>query len=382
MRSATWVLSLLLLITGRASGSCPAGATTAAFTAPGPFGIGVRTLSLVDTTRVTPAHGTIPEAPDRTLVTEIWYPMAPGSSTPVRNAPLAAGGPFPLVVNSPGYGDSRLGEGYLGKLLATRGYVVASLDFPVTGASAGTQQSLTDVQNQPGDVSFVIDNLLALSGTAGSWLEGGVNRHRIGVSGLSLGGLTTLLVTYHPTLRDRRVRASLALAPVSCFFGPAFYATARRPLLLMQGDQDLLVPLATNSARAFALSRSARWLVTLLDGTHTAFSGFVNLPSDTSYDEIGCAAVADIAMRGDPTEGLGGAAAGIEAGTCALPCLDPEPSNVPMQAARQHDLTKAVGAAFFDATLGRSGPARCFLRESLGTENADLTVQMKRMGRP
>jgi hypothetical protein len=150
----------------------------------------------------------------------------------------------------------------------------------------------------------------------------------------------------------------------------------------MQGDQDLLLPLAANGARAFALSRSKRWLVTLLDGTHTAFSGFVTFASSTSYDQLGCAAVADIATRGDPTQGLGGAAAGIEPPTCAGPCVDPEPSNAPMQASRQHDLTQAVGAAFFDATLKHSSAARCFLRERLGVENPDLTLQMKRSGEP
>src|SRR5262249_45736389 len=103
MRSAWWLLALVLAVPVRASGLCPSGVTTNDFILPGPLGIGVRTLMLVDTTRVTPAHGTVAEQPTRTLVTEVWYPTAPGSSTPVRNAPLAPGGPFPLVIDSPGY---------------------------------------------------------------------------------------------------------------------------------------------------------------------------------------------------------------------------------------------------------------------------------------
>ena len=39
---------------------------------------------------------------------------------------------------------------------------------------------------------------------------GGIDTKKIGVSGLSLGGLNTLLVTYHPTLRDPRIKAAAA----------------------------------------------------------------------------------------------------------------------------------------------------------------------------
>ena len=184
MRSIAPLVVFLSLLSSPASGLCPTASTTDAFAAPGPFGVGVRTLTLVDTTRVTPAHGSVAQQPERTLVTEIWYPTAAGSMAPVRDATLATG-QFPLIVNSPGYADSRLGEGYLGSLLASRGYVFAAPDFPVTGAVAGNDRSLTDVSNQPGDVSFVIDNLLTLSRTPGSWLDGGIKRHHIGVSGLS-----------------------------------------------------------------------------------------------------------------------------------------------------------------------------------------------------
>ena len=42
---------------------------TAAFGQPGAFGVGVRDLTLVDDTRPTPAHGSQPALPMRTLVT-------------------------------------------------------------------------------------------------------------------------------------------------------------------------------------------------------------------------------------------------------------------------------------------------------------------------
>jgi len=374
------LLGALVLLSPAAGARCPAGSATGAFVAPASFGIGERTLDLVDATRTTPAHGDIPEKPDRTLTTEVWYPTTPGGTGVVRDAALADGGPFPLVVNSPGLLDVREGEAYYAEALASRGYVVASLDFPVTGLRA-SMQSLSDLGNQPGDVSFVIDTLLAMSHTQGEWLAGGVDRHRIGVAGLSLGGATTLLVTYHPTLRDHRIRAALPIAPAACFFAERFYRTARPPLLVLQGDQDLLVPLDMNGARVFARSRSPRSLVTLVDATHTGFSGFVTAPSSTSYDAVGCAAISGVVSSGNVVTGLGGPEVGIDGTGCALPCQSPLPANPPMQADRQHRLTRAVVTAFFDATFKHSHAARCFLRHGLAAENPDVMVTAHGPGR-
>lgn len=377
---SSFLLAALVLPQAGAA-RCPTGSATGAFVEPGAFGIGERTLDFVDKSRPTPAHGDIPQKPDRMLTTEVWYPTTPGGTGIVRDAPLADGGPFPLVVNSPGLLDVREGEAYYAEELASRGYVVASPDFPVTGLRAG-MQDVSDLANQPADVSFLIDRLLALSNLRDGWLSRGIDRHRIGVAGLSLGGATTLLVTYHPTLRDRRVRAALPIAPAACFFGERFYRAARPPLLILQGDQDLLVPLDMNGARVFARSRSPRTLVTLVDATHTGFSGFVTAPSTTSYDEVGCAAISGVVSSGgNIVDGLGGAKSGIDATGCALPCQGPVPTNAPMQAERQHRLTQAVVAAFFDATFKHSHAARCFLRHGLAGENPDTRVSRHGPGR-
>jgi predicted dienelactone hydrolase len=121
-----------------------------------------------------------------------------------------------------------------------------------------------------------------------AWLSGGIDTKKIGVSGLSLGGLNTLLVTYHPTLRDPRIKAAAAMAPASCWLSEAFYETVKPPLLLLDGDQDLITPIETNAARTFERARSPRHLVTMTHATHTAFSGFFAGSSPTSYDAIAC----------------------------------------------------------------------------------------------
>jgi len=360
---------LLLLMPFAASARCPAQAAANAFLGAGPFGVGVRTLTLVDTSRPTPPRGSEPGTSERTLITEVWYPIAQGGLTPLRDAPVAAGSPLPLVVDSPGLIDYREGRSYYAIALASRGYVVASPDFPVTGGRAPGNHDIRDVANQPGDVSFVIDDLLRRE----EWLHDRIARRRIGVSGYSLGGLTTLLVTFDRDLRDQRVRAALAIAPVACPLTRRFYRTARVPLLVLQGDQDLLAPYATNGLRAFDRSRRPHELVTLADASHTTFSGFVTWPSSTSYDTQGCAPVSR-ALAGDPFAVLGGASDGVDTSGCGPPCAGPAPGNPPMQPARQHTITTAAVTAFFEATLKHSRAARCFLSDRFATEYPDVTT--------
>jgi predicted dienelactone hydrolase len=372
-----FVLALLSLAGVALAGTCPPDATTASFAAPGKFAVAEETLTLVDTSRATPPHASAPGASSRTLKTELWYPTSAAGAHD-----LAKGGPFPLIVNSPGLLDNRMGEKYYAQALASRGFVVASIDFPLTNtawiAASSGGPFLGDVQHQPGDVSFVIDRLLDRARDRNDALHRGIDRHRIGVTGLSLGAVTTLLVTYHPTLRDHRVRAALPIAPAGgCGINKRFFATMRPRLLVLVGSEDLILPPDVNAAPAFDLLRSPRTLVTLVDGTHTAFAGFFTDPSATSYDVIGCSILTNLAGWGNPFEGLGGPQNGIESTdvSCERVCQNPVPSNAPMPAARQHELTTAVEAAFFESTFARSRSARCFLASRLASENTDVTVQ-------
>ena len=365
------LLALVAALSGPTSAGCPPAA-------PARWGVGVRTLDdVVDDSRPTPAHETFAALPYRKLVTEVWYPTAGDGDEPVRDAP-AARGRFPLIVNSPGYNDLRIGAGYLATALAARGYVVASLDFPLTGGATMGGPELPDVVNQPADVRFVVDTLLARSRAKGSWLRHRVDAKRIGLQGLSLGGFTTLLAAYHPVLRDRRVKAAVALAPYSCPLGPALF-TGKAPLLLLAGDQDLITPIDVNAARTFANASARRTLVTLADASHTAFTGLVSFPSQTSYDAtLGCPVVeAGITQEDfDATVAAFGALAdGADLTGCTLACLGAPPANPPMQAVRQHEITVAAVTAFFDATLKRARAGRCFLGRELDAANDDVRVE-------
>lgn len=367
-------LLALLLSTAASSARCLSGDATAELAGRGPYGVGVRTLTLVDPSRGTPAHGPVAERPTRTLVTEVWYPTA-GDGT-VRDAPLARGRRFPLVVDSHGLSDFRESREYYTAALASRGFVVAAPDYPVSSLRSGAPDAI-DTVNQPGDVRFVIDTLLSLAATRGGWLAGGLDRRRIGVSGLSLGGLTTLLVTYHPTLRDPRVRAALPIAPVACFLTDPFFATARPPLLVLHGTDDLLASYFSGGARVFQHARSTRQLVTLAHGTHLAFVGLLQCPAPevASCDAGFCASGFFDDLDLGVFAALGGTREGIDPGACTtadMPCGHPAPFLPTMAQERQKALTTAVVAAFFTSTLGHSPSGRCFLRRQLVAENPDV----------
>jgi predicted dienelactone hydrolase len=379
LRRPLLFLTLVLTLSSSAAvraAHCPADATTAGFLKPGPFAVGVRSLTLVDTTRETPAHAGIPALPSRTLPTQVWYPTTgPAGAAPVPDAPLAAGGPFPFVASSHGFGELNIGESYLAIALARRGFVVAAPTFPLTNLTTPGGAVLADAANQPADVRFVIDQVLALS-DGSSWLAGGIDKKRIGAQGLSLGGLTTLLVSYNPQLRDRRIRAAFAMAPASCELTRKTLS-ASRPLLLIDGDQDLITPIDQNAGLTFTRVRMPRTLVTLAHATHTAFSGLVSTDSPVSYDAaLGCSFVENITQQqvDQLIDAFGPAAAGTSTTGCDLPCKGPVPSNPPMPASRQHDLTQAAGTAFFQEQFQESRAARCFLRKVFAAENTDVTV--------
>lgn len=373
-------LALVLLPVLAAAAPCPSGSATGAFLAPGGYGVGTRTVTFVDTSRTTAAWGGEPEQPSRTLETIVWYPTDGGSGTePAPDAPVSGDGPFPLVLNSHGYGDLNAGAAYLAVPLASRGFVVVSPNYPQSHLGVPGGSRLPDVVNQPADLRFVLDRILALSADASSWLAGSIDAKKIGAQGLSLGGLTTLLATYNPILGDKRIKAAMVMAPYSC---PLTKKMLRRspPLLFIAGDGDRITPLEQNAARTFQRARMPRTLVHLAGATHTAFSGLVSIPSATNYDTlIGCGAVDGITQEEfDATlAAFGAAAAAADLTGCELPCVGPEPAVPFMQAARQHVLTQAAAVAFFEERLKKSKAARCFLRKGLDAEHGDVTVERK-----
>lgn len=363
-------LLLMVLLVATAEARCrPGAADLARFAEPGPLPVVRRTLTMVDPTRSTPANGTYGGAPDRTLVTEVWAPSSSGTA------------PYPLIVFSHGFGGSRGGQAYLTEHLASHGYVVAALDFPLSNGAAPGGPTIADIENQPGDVRAVIDGLLAADELAGA-----IDVERIGVSGLSWGGLTTLLVAFHRELHDPRIRAALPIAAPACFVTPAFFRGARVRTLLLYGETDLIVALAESGKRAFRAARGRAQLVVLDAGSHTGFSAFsAALPPEPHYDALACPIL--VQALGDawndrtdePFRDLVAPRAGVvaTADRCPVPCAPEAVASAPprsMAGARQQALVRLVATAFFDARLRDDANARCVLERGLRAID-DLTVR-------
>jgi len=264
----------------------------------GSLPVGVRTFNWTDRAR-----------DDRPLSVEVWYPAAeahrgqdvaeatrdtyelipgfpPGWQEAVRDA-AAQGGRHPLVVFSHGFGAHRRQSTFLCTHLASHGYVVAAMDH--TGNTVfETIQSMMAAQMgepppdpgpllaelmpaRPADVSFVIDRLLA--GAADG--VGGIEADRIGMSGHSFGGWTTLMVARS----DRRVRAALPLAPAGGWsplpgvpLGEALdFAWGRDvPTLYLVADSDTLLPLR-GMRELYDRTTASKKMVVLENADHMHF---------------------------------------------------------------------------------------------------------------
>jgi dienelactone hydrolase len=347
--------------------------TSADYAARGPYAVGRATYTFVDASRPTAASGRCAAAPDRTLVTEVWFPAMSAGGAVVD----PGGAPYPLVVHSHGLLDYRTGEAHLAEHLASHGYVVASPDFPLTSLGRIACIRLADIENQPRDVSFVIDSVLAQYGSV-------IDADRIGVAGLSYGGTTTLLVTFHPEVRDPRIKAALPIAPGACMFTRRFFDTTGAALLLLAGTSDQLVPYRPNAKRPFRAAGAPKYLVTIRGASHTSFTGFLAGDPGTPHpDNLGCTAIDDFVPDerdpgNDPFAGLGGKEDGVDASPrrCPLPCQSKLPGSA-MAGRRQHELSRITYAAFFAGTLRDDPAARCFLRKTFAKEQAEITVRAR-----
>ncbi len=348
------------------------GSTSAARQQPGPLIVDSFDTVFEDKSRGTSANGDQPGSDSRVLKTTIWYPMSRDS------------GPYPLLVYSHGFSSSRLGGAYLARHMASQGYVVAAMDFPLTNMRAPGGPQVKDVVNQPGDVSHVIDRMLALSEEGSGVLQGMIDADRIGVFGLSLGGLTTELVSFHPAMRDARVKAALSIAGPTFFMSPLFFETVPNlPFLMLAGDIDALVPWSTN-AEPIPDKRPGGELVTIRGASHTAFADVaVYLRWMDNPDALGCFIVTrnvGDAMQDPWLKAIGSPSQGIiPDATDALCQVDPLPKA--MNVIRQQMISKVVVSSFFERSFSSSTVERSaadeYLREQMGRELPDVVYRVK-----
>jgi fermentation-respiration switch protein FrsA (DUF1100 family) len=269
--------------------ACGGGTTTAPAKRPatGPFAVGVVTHTFIDTSRPTMAHGAAPTQPSRTLVTDTFYPATgqPGP-TPHTGAPAdTAAGPFPLVVYAHGSGGSKAETTALLASWAEAGYVVAAPEFPLTKFDTPGGSVIADYTNQPGDVSFVIDQMLR---APPSGLAGMVDAAHIGVSGLSLGAVTAMGAAFNTCCLDHRVKAAVVFAGIALPYpGGTYFAQSPSPaVLFVQGSADPTVSPGTGQS-LYNQAKPPKALLTIVGGDHTSpYEGYQLTPQGELVSRI------------------------------------------------------------------------------------------------
>jgi dienelactone hydrolase len=246
--------------------------SSATVTRPDTYGVGYRDVVFVDPTRPTAPNGDYVGASDRTLSVQVMYPArGEAGGDPVEGAPITTdGGPFPLVLFSHGFLATGPIYGALTTDIASAGYVVAAPTYPLSNTNAPGGPSFTDLDNQPADASFVIDELLADPDFAPILAD-----DRIGAAGHSMGGMTTLGLGLASCCTDERLDAAAAYSGAA-LLGPNSFA-GDVPLLLVHGDGDPVVPYR-RSVEAFEGADAPKYLVTLLGGGHV--EGFLGGDSE------------------------------------------------------------------------------------------------------
>lgn len=338
----------------------------------GPYGVGVTTLEFVDETRPTAPNRDYAGAPTRTFPTEVWYPAAVSTEPELVDPPLEpSGGPYPLIVFAHGLSSFRRQSASYAQHLASHGYVVVSPDFPGSHLIAPGGPRLFALLDHPADVSFVIDEVLALSAEAGSAFESAIDGERIGVTGHSLGGVTAMLMAYGDS-SDERIDAIVPISPPACLLPVDIAAdNSGVPAMVIGGSNEIIVNPAW-IAHAYEIAAAPKYFVSIVGADHIRF-----IDGD----------VPDTALPGIVDRVTGGAvdedaqqvldALGAEISDCPD---DVEPADELISGGRQRELLRTVALPFFDAYLKDDPAAVAFLEGVLPTLEGIRFEQSLRTG--
>jgi predicted dienelactone hydrolase len=305
--------------------------------------VGVTTRTWIDTTRPTPANGTAPAQPSRTLVTNVWYPSSTPGATPLADAPLAPGGPYPLVLFVHGSSSARTDYTYLTIGLAQAGYVVAAADFPLTALSTPGGASDLHVSDQVGDLSFLCDQLTAASQSASDILNGAIDGLSYAVVGHSTGGAVAELAAFggddSMITHDSRVAAIVPLSGDACMFDPAFFQARTVPVFAIGASNDLFVRFANSGQWVFDNTNPPHLLADLIGGQHVYFTD-ITLFTDGELGPVPTGPASPLAVT---LQAYG------DAGAC-LP-VPPPGTATPLTPDAQHALVIQLVTAYLDAEL-------------------------------
>ena len=339
----------------------------------GKFSIGVKTVSLSNPGQLDISKfkaGQPMPTYDRPLTVEVWYPakLAAGQAAAgqykvlardgkmevvlngraVRDAPPdGAAGPYPLLIISHGYPGNRFLLSHLAENLASKGFVIASIDHADSTYNDQTAFGST-LLNRSLDQLFVLNQMarLNISDPSGT-LKGMVNAENTGLIGYSMGaygavntiggGVTAASVAYnwgtpegalavrqagnaaYVASMDKRIKAAVAFAPWGWnagFWDAAGLAGVKTPVFFVAGSVDSISGYSPGVRNIYEASVNAtRYLLTYENAGHNAGAP---IPSPKEMFDLKC---------GDGTW------------TCSEHYTDPVWDNVRMNNIAQHFVT-------------------------------------------
>jgi dienelactone hydrolase len=215
------------------------------------------------------------------------FPLPDVKTNSCQDAP-ATGGAHPVIVFTHGYTGTFTDYTFLFEDLASRGYVVASVnhtreatavEFPdgrlvksVFGSHLDEstwrrdEQSLSlAVSVRSKDLTFVVDELARLNGEAGGPFAGTLDLSRVAAAGHSLGGLAALL----SLKQDGRFKAAILLDP---YLINASHRPAETPVMLMTMGREQW---SDEECRSWSDLRGPRLAVNLKGAEHVTPSDAV-----------------------------------------------------------------------------------------------------------
>ena len=183
-------------------------------------------------------------------------------------------GPYPLIVFAHGLGGSPQVYSKLLTAWAAAGYVVAAPLFPLSSSETPGGPDAGDIANQPGDMSFVIGQVLKADSTPNGPLSGLIDPNEIGAAGHSNGAITTLGLIANSCCRDTRVKAAVVMAGTTEGLGSGHYDMAEAPpLLIVQDLHDGLIPYG-DAVAVFNQARGPKALLALNWDARVGHDGF------------------------------------------------------------------------------------------------------------
>jgi predicted dienelactone hydrolase len=246
----------------------------------GPYPVGTSILYFKDSTRIedaAPAGGSA-----RELMVQLWYPAQPSHDRFARyrepretnalssyqsvipthsrlDAPVAlTGAPFPVILFNHAWGGRRTNDTFLTEELASRGYIVASIDhtynaslvaFPDGRVVRGTASSVInnpdssteeqvraiwdkELAKSVADQRFILDRLEAMNRAGGSPWFGRLDTNMVGAIGHSFGGAAATAMC----AEDRRVHAAVNMD--GWFFRAILERGPNQPLLVIDATTE------------------------------------------------------------------------------------------------------------------------------------------------